>query len=283
VNSRGTPYHFRFSVSSDVFRDPTTFGRPAGVFNADCWGKTPQDPNETRMKVKLAEAPNTASRFPLAKAFTSREEAAIECDFWKLVLRRRFFLDIPWTHGTREAFLEAASFAQRDVMAELDNESSWSHELLDFVNEHQSLLLKNRDAKKPELDLEEWEREAKRLPSRALFTWVQQVRAAQRELEMLPDATRLQAIVNGLSALRKYRPLDYNPRVTKFSKSLGEVNSGLVSLANYAKMCENLFLDLEDHRRNMKSALRSIVAARPPAVPDTDTSDKPLHYQSNVS
>lgn len=281
VNSRGTPYHFRFSVSSDVFRDPSVFGRPAGVFNCDCWGYTLQDPSETRTKVKLSEDPNTKERFPLATAFTSREEAAVECDFWKLVLRHKYFLAIPWSHGTQEAFFEAAQSAQRDVLAELNDEKRWSHELLDFINEHHSLLHKHRDAHKPELDLDEWERSARKLPSRALFAWVQQVRGAQHELETLPDVSRLQALVNSLSSLRKYRPFEC-AKGSEFRDGFDAVNAGLISLSAFADRCEQVISAEEDKRRELKSALAALIKNRPPAIPDTDSGEE-MHYQSNVT
>jgi len=259
-----------------VFRDPSVFGRPAGVFNADCYGYTPQDPSDTRMKVKLSEDPNTKRRFPLATGFKDKNEAAIECDFWKLVLRKKYFLEIPWSHGTYEAFLEAAQFAQRDPIAELEDESRWTHELLDFLSEHLCLLHKHRDAHKPELDLDEWERAAKKLPSRALVVWVQRVQAAQRELDSLPDVGRLKAMVNSLSAVRRYRPFESNV--------FSSVNKGLLSLARFATECDTLVSDLENKKREMKTALAALISLRPPAIPDSDSdSGTPMHYQSDVS
>jgi len=282
IPNSATPFHFRFSVSSDVFRDPSAFGRPVGVFNADCYGFTPQDPGDTRMKVKLSEDPNTSRRFPCASAFVTREEAALECDFWKLVLRRKYFLELPWSHETLEAFLEASQLANHQHPLErLEDESKWSHELLDFINEHLSMLHKHRDAHKPELDLDEWEKTAKRLPSRALFVWVQQVRAAQQSLDALPATERLYSLSKSISHLRAMRLPDYNSK-SEFHYDLSTLAQAIGSSFHAAGICDRLIADIEDKRRERKAALATLIKNRPAAIPDTD-SGTPLHYQSNVS
>lgn len=280
VNSRATPYHFRFSVSSDVFRDPSAYGRPPGVFNADCWGTTPQEGSHPhKPKVKHSEDPGTPARFPCATAFTSREQAALECDFWKLVLRKRYYLEIPWSHGTYEAFIEAANCAQRDVLAELADQSKWTHELLDFIDQHQSKLLQHRDAHKPELDLDEWEREAKRISCRSLFNWVQQVRYAQQELDSVPDVSRLESAANSLSSLRKYRPFEC-PRSFCLHSEFVNANNGLLSLAAFAAECDNLVMATEEKRRELKASLANLIKNRPAAIPDCEPGTE-LTYTSD--
>ena len=285
VAAGNTPHHFRFSVSSDVFKDPSVFGRPVGVFNADCYGYTPQDPSDTRMRVKLSEDSNTKRRFPLATGFKDKAEAAVECDFWKLVLRRKYFLEIPWSHGTYEAFIEAAHFAQRDPLAELEDESRWTHELVDFINEHQAKLLQHRDAHKPELDLDEWEKAAKKLPSRALFVWVQQVRAAQRELEQFEANTR--GMEDRLKTLLKYYTSIRDARkpeclAGKFAGRVMGLNTVIQSGIQAHSSISGLLQDMDKEQAQLESALNTLTNSRPPAIPDSD-SGTPMHYQSNVS
>lgn len=278
IASKACPFHFRFAVSSDTFKQPGVMGRPPGVFNADCYGITPQDPSDTRMRVKLSEDPNTAQRFPLATAFASREEAAVECDFWKLVLRRKFFLEIPWSHGTYEEFVAAAPY---DVVSRLNDESQWSHELLDFINEHHAMLHDHRSDHKPEVDLDEWERVAQKDGVRALFVWVQQVRALQASLAAVPDTSRLQTLSKSLNKLRGIRP----PKVAKGSEYGARVNAlfnAVSSIALSASQCDDLIFDIELKRRELKAALALSLNNRPPAIPDTEPG-APLYYQSEVT
>lgn len=260
-----TPYHFRFSVGSDVFRDPSAFGRPVGVFNADCYGITPQDASDERTKVKISEDPNTARRFPCATAFTTREAAAIEGDFWKLVLRRQYYLEIPWSHATYEDFIYAAEQAQRDPVAELDDETKWSHELLDFIDQHQSQLLAHRDAHKPEVDLDQWMKIAKATNNHKLRTWVEQVRSAQDDLESfyasMSGKTEAQ-----LARLSKKLDVD-NVQVPTKNYVFGARVSGLNKNVRATKAeCDLLLSDIIATRTGLTNNLSKLLNERPPML-----------------
>lgn len=267
-----TPYHFRFSVSSDVFRDPESFGRPAGVFNADCWGTTPQDPNETRTAIKRSEDPNTAARFPLATCFSTRAAAALECDFWKLVLRKKYFLEIPWSHESLEAYLEASQLAQEEYpLNRLEDESTWSHELLDFINEHLSELHKHREAHKPEVDLDEWARVARKEEDHALRAWVEAAREAQSDLEK-HSARFSERLLNQLRQLEKKlsavceldRP--YPTQRDRFLDRVGALSVKVGSVSPLHQESLTLLTEIEEQGRALKLALERALKSRPPVT-----------------
>jgi len=263
--SRKTPWHFRFSVTSPIFKDPEHFGRPIGVFNADCWGVTEQDTSnaDATTRVKLSEDPNTARRFPLASAFTSREACALECDFWKLVLRRKFFLEIPWSHASQDEFLFEADLACQNPMVRLHDESQWSHELLDFINEHQSLLFRHRDAYKPELDLDEYERVAKEKDNWQLRTWVECMRLIQSDLAALPDDKRLRALSKHLNVFQGVRMPPCPPADSPFHRSFAELSNALMFAAGAGHACGRLIDQIAEERRRLEAALREQISQRP--------------------
>jgi hypothetical protein len=263
IASAKAPYHFRFSVGSRVFRDPCAFGRPVGVFNADCYGVTAQNPQETRVCVDRDEDTNTSARFPLADSFTKREQAAIECDFWKLVLRRKYFLEIPWSHSSFEAYLEAARNAQQEPLQRLEDESQWSHELLDFINEHQAKLLQHRDAHKPDLDLDEWARVARVKGDHRLKTWVEQIRDIQKDLDALPDTDKLVKAHKHLSHLRGIQLPDC-ARNSDFFESLSAIRKGLGELSfSLASECGRALQNIEERRRKLEAQLLHFKNSRP--------------------
>lgn len=261
--SRKTPWHFRFSVTSPIFKDPEHFGRPVGVFNADCWGVTEQDPNDTATRVKLSEDPNTARRFPLASAFASREACALECDFWKLVLRRKFFLEIPWSHASQDEFLYEADLACQSPMVRLHDESQWSHELLDFINEHQSLLFRHRDAYKPELDLDEYERVAKEKDNWQLRTWVECMRLIQADLAALPDDKRLRGLSKHLRVFQGVRLPPCPAADSPFHRSFAELSTALMVASGAGHACDRLVDQIAEARRRLEAALREQISQRP--------------------
>lgn len=274
---RGLPFKFEFRVSSDTFRNPHRMGRPPGVFKADCWGRTPSGISHPSKKA-IDRGEFGHARFPLATAFSSLHDAALECDFWKLVLRRKFFLEIPWSHGSLDAFIEASRAAneETDPTVRVYDESKWTLELQDFICDHQALLLQHRDAHKPEVDLDEWERVARKDGVRALLVWVQQMRDIARELESIPelDVKRAQSIITGLTSLRKFSDFS-SPQFSPANKFLSELRMG-------AMLCEHLVDKVESRRRDLKSAWSSLLANRPPAISDTEPGT-PLYYQSDVT
>lgn len=276
--SSATPFHFRFQVSSPVLRDPSVFGRPVGLFNSDCYGITPQDVNDTRMKVKLSEEPNTAKRFPLATAFLSRQEAALECDFWKLVLRRKFYLEIPWSHGTFEAYLEAAQFAQQNPLERLADEKQWSHELLDFINEHSALLYQHRDLSKPELDLDEWERVAKEKGNRKLLVWVHEVRAVQAKIEELPTTDRLMSLAKHLNHLRGCRVPDCGVR-SEYAADFNAIMQSIAGVLVQANKCETLAFSINNRKHQLELMLMDLINNRPSVECESGES---TNYQSEA-
>jgi hypothetical protein len=271
-------------VSSDVFRVPDRPGRPPGVFNADCWGTTPQDPNEPRVLVKQSEEPNTAARFPMATAFTSRAQAALECDFWKLVLRRHYYLEIPWSHGTIEAYLEAAQMAcVPHPLERLKDESQWTHELLDFIAQHQSQLFQHRDAHKPELDLDGFERWARENYSYTMMGWVHHVRSLQNDLSSLPKQDRLHTLSKHLTHLSGCR-LPESSSNPVFARRLSALATGISATAGLANDCDTLIIELEDERRRITYDLKKLIESRPPMIADPNVDKtQPFYFQGDVS
>jgi hypothetical protein len=278
LGSQKTPYHFRFSISSDVFRQSNGPGRPAGVFNADCYGITPQDPNEKRTLVKLSEDPNTAKRFPLATAFTSREQAALECDFWKLVLARKFFLIIPFSHGTEKEYVDAARMAMQEPYDRLEDEKQWSHELLDFINEHSAQLYQHRDAHKPELDLDEWMRVAKSRNNWQLGLWVAQVKNAQAELAAIPNTDALVTLARSLSRIST-KGIPTLDRRSEFSSVFAGIHNGVLNTAALLIECEDATKAVERARRKAEATLANLINSRPSA---DLTSDQPMVFQADA-
>jgi len=271
----GSKSHFRFSVSSDVFKQPGVMGRPKGVFNAECHGYTPQGldiPGDNRPNIRQDEDPGTPQRFPRATSFADPEEAAIECDFWKLVLRRKFYLEIPWSHDSYEAFIEAARGVQRDPIAELADESKWTHELVDFINQHLTKLLEHRDAHKPAVDLDEWEQRARTTGDHRIKAWVEIARELEKDLSKFNAVfsdrklKQLQNLVNCLIGAAKTEMPEHQRNRSDFSEDANRLRDLIQQSVSMQFEAEKIFERLDDKKRELTRALKRHLETRPSTV-----------------
>lgn len=270
-----TRVHFRFSVSSDVFKQPGVMGRPKGVFNADCHGYTPQGleiPGDVRPNIRQDEDPNTPQRFPRATSFADHQEAAIECDFWKLVLRRRFYLEIPWSHDSYEGFIEAANNAQRDPVADVLDESKWTHELVDFINQHQTKLLEHRDAHKPEVDLDQWEQQARNTGDHRIKTWVDIAREYEKDLAKFTAVfsdrklNQIRNLVNCLTGAAKTDMPEHQKNRSDFSEDANRLRELVQQAVSMQYEAEKIFERLDDTKRELTRSLKRHLETRPSSV-----------------
>lgn len=288
--SNRTPYHFRFAVSSAVFKDPMLLGRPAGVFRADCWGVTPvscpdrdalfNSPSFAGKRDLVDEGfePNTAARFPRSCSFQTKEEAALECDFWKLVLLKRFFLEIPFSHGSLSEYIEAARVTPglMDPYVRLNDENQWSHELLDFIAQHREKLWQHRDANKPELDLDAFESWAREHNDRDLLVWVACIRDAQKSLEQFSGSNPESTVVGRLQTVLKYLDHVLDARTpearygSRFFSRLNQFSNSLQSLRSVRDAAVTLLTDIESERQRLKTELNTLVSNRPPPTPSNE-------------
>lgn len=114
TEDRRQRWGFRFGLPSLV--KPTHRGRPASSVKAACFSVS-------------------------GSFFWSSHEAALECDFWKLVLARNYGIDHEFSFGTYDNF--ALAFMAKhsvDVEARVSDFSSFSHELQEFLSEHEDVL-----------------------------------------------------------------------------------------------------------------------------------------------
>jgi len=254
-------------------------GRPVSVFKADCWGYTiPSEVKEQLAKrglqhcVNEDSGPNTASRFPVSTSFTTKEECALECDFWKLVLLKKFFLSIPFSHGSVEEYLSAAEMAQQTPLERLENDDAWGAELHDFIEQHRAQLWQHRDLNKPELDLDAFEKHAREKDDWRLRSWVEGVREAQKDLEQFNRSTP-GSLVERIETTHKYFCSAASARVPQcrsgspFAARLNEYNNAVaVAVVSVRDKGEKLIQEIEKERARLTAALEKLTNERPPSL-----------------
>jgi hypothetical protein len=269
----GCRFMFSFSASSPHLRDPDSGpGRPKGVFNAECWGTTVASDPAYRGHVKPfvdRDHEQGADRFPLADSFTTREEAALECDFWKLILQKKYYLTLPYSHGSLQAFLDAAMSKGLDPLHRLTDEYLWTEELNDFLSAHSVLLDQHREAAKPDFDLDDFESWGKKNNSIRIVHWCGDVRRAQRELESFSSSNPGMEIKRLRIFQKRVRELVSGTCVPNFASLMEslEAKHKIEELRYLIKKSEQCELLLINRKLELERALEQLMSNRPPLIP----------------
>lgn len=200
-------------------------------------------------------------RFPRADAFSSMEAAALECDFWKLVLLKRFFLVIPFSHGSLSEYLDAATQAGRNPLADYSEETAWSEELKDFIACHNEKLAQHREVNKPKIDLDGLEVLAKSPGNYngELYLWVLRMREAQEQLAQF-EATQPGQEIERLRTLIKYITLLVEARMPERH---ADIVASVQSLRPTLKLCIDELRLLEDKKHSLELALETLKSITP--------------------